>query len=56
MPPEPMIAEVAALAVVAGTLGAAVLAPPFLLFRSLARERRRSHRTGALRQRGDTRP
>ena len=60
MPPEPTTAmalgdflvSLAAIAA-AGTLVAAVLAPPFLLFRSLAG--RRSHRHGAIRRPGDTR-
>jgi hypothetical protein len=52
MPDE--LAAVAAVAGLAVALVAAVLAPPFLLFRSLARSR--SHLPGELRQRSDTRP
>jgi hypothetical protein len=48
------LAAVAAVAGLAVALVAAVLAPPFLLFRSLAR--RRSHVPGELRQPSDTRP
>jgi hypothetical protein len=48
------LAAVAAVAGLAVALVAAVLAPPFLLFRSLAR--RRSHLPGELRQPSDTRP
>jgi hypothetical protein len=53
--PGDMIAEVAAIAALAGSIGATVLAPPFLLFRALA-GRRRSRLAGALRRPGDTRP
>jgi hypothetical protein len=58
MPLEPTtgdMIEIAVVAALAVALAAAVLEPPFLLFRSLAR-RRRSHLPGALRQPGDTRP
>jgi hypothetical protein len=49
-----MIGEIATQLALAGVLVAAILAPPFLLFRSLTRTHR-SHPTDAIRQPGDPR-
>jgi hypothetical protein len=49
-----MIAELISLLAGGAAVGAAVLAPPFLLFRALTRQRR-SHLSGVLRHPGDPR-